>query len=149
MSIAGYIVLGIVILFVLLFYILFVVAYLASSKGYREAKRTDATILEDIGDMKLSTGSHVIGCPRFRTFHIYKVSYYVNGEEQVEEAELRNRKLKVGETVEVRYNISKKGKIKLESEAFLCWTREMAIGYTLGIILGITLCVLKGKGMIQ
>ena len=146
MSIVGYIVIGIVILFVLLFYLLFLISYIGSSKGWREAKRTDATILEDLGDMKLSTGSYAPGCPRFRTFHKYKVHYYVHGEEQIEEAELKNRKLKVGETVEVRYEISKKGKIQLKSEAFLCWTREMAIGMTLGIIVGITVSVMELMG---
>ncbi|MGN0438734.1 MAG: hypothetical protein ACI4F4_09450 [Lachnospiraceae bacterium] len=31
-------------------------------------------ILEDIGDMKLSTGSHVIGCPRFRIVFVNSIS---------------------------------------------------------------------------
>lgn len=74
--------------------------------------------------------------------------YSVNGVEYIEEAELKNRKLNVGDVTEVRYDISKKGKVSLESEAFLCWTREMAIGYTGGVILGIVLSVLKVNGII-
>ena len=81
--------------------------------------------------------------PRFRTFHKYKVSFWLDGKEYLEEAELKNCKLKVGDYIEVRYDISKKGKLQLESEAFLCWTREMAIGYTLGIVLGVVLSILK------
>ena len=149
MSIVGYIVLGIVIIFLLLFYILILIAYIGSSQGYREAARATATILEDLGDMKLSTGSVVIGVPRYRTFHRYKVSYYVNGTEQIGEAELRDRTLKIGDSTEVRYEILKDGKISLESEAFLCWSRELAIGSTIGLILGITLSVLKINDIIQ
>lgn len=148
MSIIGYIVIGIVILVILLVYVLFLLAYAGASKGYREAIRTKATVIEDLGDMKLTTGVVAVGVPRFRTFHKYKVLYSVNGVEYIEEAELKNRKLNVGDVTEVRYDISKKGKVSLESEAFLCWTREMAIGYTGGVILGIVLSVLKVNGII-
>ena len=72
----------------------------------------------------------------FLLLHKYKVAFTVNGEEYIEEAELKNRTHKVGDIVEVRYDISKKGKVHLVSEAFLCWTREMAIGYTLGMLWG-------------
>lgn len=149
MSIIGYIVIGIVILFVLLVYVLFLLAYLGASKSYREAIKTEAIIIEDLGDIKYATGNVVIGVPRFRRFHKYKVSYSVNGEEHVDNVELRNRKLSVGDVTEVRYDISKKGKVRLESEAYLCWTREMAVGYTGGLILGVVLSILKVKGIIQ
>lgn len=52
----------------------------------------------------------------------------MDGEQHIEEAELKNCHLKVGETTEVRYSISEKGELSLESEAFLYWTKEMAIG---------------------
>ena len=149
MSIMGYIVIGIVILFVLLMYVLFLLAYLGASKGYRETIKTEAIIIENLGDIKYTTGSFAVGVPRFRKFHKYKVSYSVNGVEYADDVELRNRKLSVGDVTEVRYNISKEGKVSLESEAFLCWTREMAVGYTGGLILGIVLGVLKVKGIIE
>lgn len=149
MSIIRYIVIGIVILFVLLMYILFLLAYLGASKGYREAIKTEAIIIEDLGDIKLATGSVAIGVPRYRTFHKYKVSYSVNGVEYIDDAELKNRKLSVGDVTEVRYAISKKGKVSLESQAFLCWTREWAFSCTGGLILGIVLGILKVKGIIQ
>lgn len=148
MNIIGYIVLGIIIVIVLLIYVLFVLSYLGSSKSYRGAKRVNATIQEDLGDMRLAAGGQSIGTPRYRTFHKYKVLFFAEGKEYIEEAELKNCELKVGDSVEVRYSISKKGKVSLESEAFLCWTREMAIGYTLGIILGIVLSVLKVNDII-
>lgn len=143
MSIAGYIIIGIVILFLVGFYILLVISYLGTSKGYREAAKTDALILEDMGEVKLATGSHAIGFPRFRTFHKYRVSYYAEGREQIEEVDLRSGKRKVGDHVEVRYHVSTKGSIGLESEAFLCWLREMTIGYTVGLLLGVILAVFK------
>lgn len=149
MNIIGHFVIGIVILFVLLMYVLFLLAYLGASKGYREAIKTEAIIIEDLGDIKYATGSVTIGVPKFRKFHKYKVSYSVNGEEYVDDVELRNRKLSVGDVTEVRYDISKKGKVSLQSEAFLCWTREMAVGYTGGLILGVVLSILKVKGIIQ
>ena len=149
MSIIGYLVIGIVILFVLLIYILFLLAYLGASKSYREAIKTEAVIIEDLGDIKLATGSVAIGVPKFRRFHKYKVSYSVNGEEYIGDAELKNRKLNIGDVTEVRYSISKKGKVGLESEAYFCWTREMALGYTGGLILGIVLSILKVKGIIE
>ena len=149
MSIIKYIVIGIVILFVLLVYVLFLMAYIGASKGYRETIKTEAVIIEDLGDIKYATGSVAIGVPRFRKFHKYKVSYSVNGVEYADDVELRNRKLSVGDVTEVRYNISKEGKVSLESEAFLCWTREMAVGYTGGVILGVVLGVLKVKGIIE
>lgn len=149
MSIVGYIVIGIVILFLLLMYLLILISYLGYSKAYKEAIKTKATIIEDLGDLKMATGSFAVGVPRFRTFHKYKVSYSVNGVEYIEDAELRDRKLNVGDITEVRYAISKKGKISLESEAFLCWSREMAIGYTGGLILGIVLSILKVSGIIS
>lgn len=83
-----------------------------------------------------------------RRFHRYIVSFWVDGTEYFEEAELKNRNLNIGDHIEVRYDISQKGKVELKSEAFLCWSREMAIGYTLGIILGIVLSVMKMKGII-
>ena len=149
MSILGYIILGILIAILLLIYVLFVLSYLGSSKSYKEAMRTTATVIEDLGDLKMSVGSFAIGVPRYRTFHKYKVSFYLDGEQRIEEAELKNCHLKAGETTEIRYSISKKGKLLLESEAFLCWTREMAIGYTLGLVFGIVLAVLKLNGMID
>jgi len=149
MSVAGYIVIGIVILFLLLMYVLILIAYVGYSKAYKEAVKTQATILEDLGDMKMATGSLAIGVPRFRTFHKYKVSYFADGVEYTEEAELRKKTLNVGDVTEVRYNVSKKGKVSLESEAFLCWSREMAIGYTIGLILGVILSVLKINDVIE
>ena len=148
MNLVGYIVAGAVIVILLLVYGLLVLSYLGSSKGYREAKRADAVIIEDLGDMKMATGNITIGVPRFRVFHKYKVSFWVDGQEYIEDAELKNRKLKVGDHIEIRYHISKEGRLKLKSEAFLCWSKEMAIGYTLGILLGIVLSVLKAKDMI-
>lgn len=149
MSLVGYIVLGIIILILLMVYLGFVIAYLGSSKRYREAQKVTALIQEDLGDFKLSTGSSDIGVRRYRKFHRYLVSFRVDGEEYTEEAELKNRKLKVGEQIEVRYDISKDGSPKLVSQAFLCWTREIAIGYTLGIILGVVLAICKAKGIID
>lgn len=146
MSIAGYIVLGIVILFLLLFYIVIGLSYLICSKAYRNAIRTEAVILEDLGDIKLATGSYTIGIPRFRMFHKYKVSYFVNEEKRIEEVDLRQQSRQIGDHVEVRYNISSRDKIQLESEAYVCWLREMAIGYTIGIIIGIILSIFKVKG---
>lgn len=148
MSLIGYIIIGIIIVIVSLVYLLFLLSYIASSKAYREAKRVNAIIQEDLGDMKLATGSTSIGSPRYRTFYKYKVSFVVDGTEYIEEAELKESDLKAGDSVEVRYSISNKGKLSLESEAFLCWTREMAIGYTLGIILGVVLSVLKVNDII-
>lgn len=144
----GYLVIGIIIVVMLLVYVLFVLSYLGASKSYREAKRINAVVKEDLGNVKLSTGSTATGVPRFRTFRKYKVSFWLDGKEYLEEAELKNCKLKVGESIEVRYDISKKGELKLESEAFLCWTREMAVGYTLGIALGVVLGILKLKDII-
>ena len=149
MSITGCIIIGIVIFFLIVFYIILVISYLGTSKGYKEAMRTNAIILEDLGDMRLATGSHVIGSPRFRIFHKYKVCYYVEGIERFDEVELQSRKRKVGDWVEVRYNFLLNGTISLESEAFLCWIREMVIGYTLGLILGIILSILKVNGYIS
>lgn len=149
MSIFGYIVIGIVALFILLVYVLFLMSYIGASKGYKEATKVQATILEDLGDIRFATGSHVVGVPRFRRFHKYKVSYMVDGVEHIDEADLKSGKLQVGDVTEVRYDISKKGEVSLESEAFLCWTREMALGYTGGLILGVVLCILKANGMIR
>ncbi len=143
MGIVGYIVIGLVILFVLLLYLMFLFAFIVSAMSYKNAIKTKATVIEDLGDMKLSTGMIAVGVPRFRTFHKYRVSYFVDGTEYIEEAELKNRNQKVGDVIKVRYGISNKGKVSLESEAFLCWTGEMAIGYTLGLILGIVLCFSK------
>lgn len=148
MNLIGYIVIGIIILIFAVIYLLLVLAYLGSAKGYREAKRVTAEIREDLGDLKMAIGSHSIGRPRFRTFHKYLVSFWVDGVEYTREAELKSRKLKVGDRVEIRYEVSRKGEIEPVSEAFLCWSREMAIGYTLGLILGIVLAVLKTKGVI-
>lgn len=149
MSIVGYIVIGIVILFLLMIYVLLLIAYIGYSKAYRGAIKTEAAIIEDLGDIKMATGSLAIGVPRFRTFHKYKVSYFANGVEHIEEAELRKNALNVGDVTEVRYNVSKKGKVSLESEAFLCWSREMAIGYTIGLILGVILSILKINDVIE
>ena len=81
MSLAGYIVLGIIILILLLFYLLVVLLYYCCSKAYREGDRAKATIVEDLGDMKLATGTVTMCKPRFRTFHKYKVSFWVEGKE--------------------------------------------------------------------
>ena len=148
MSIIGYIIIGIIIIILSLVYLLFLLSYIGSSKSYREAKRVNAIVEEELGNMKLATGSHSIGSPRYRTFYKYKVSFIVDGTEYIEEAELKESDLKVGDSVEVRYSISKKGKLSLESEAFLCWTREIAIGYILGIILGVVLSILKVNDII-
>lgn len=148
MNIVGYIVIGIVVLFILLIYVMFLVSYIGYSKVYREAMITKATIIEDMGEIKLATGSHSIGSPRYRQFYKYKVSYFVNGQEYIEEAELKKRTHNIGDVIEVRYDISKKGKVSLVSEAFLCWTREMAIGYTLGIIVGIIGAILSVNDML-
>lgn len=149
MSIAGYIVLGIVIAILLFVYVLYVVSFIGASKSYREAKRTKATIIEDLGDIKLAAGTRPGGVPRFRTFHKYKVSFYLDGEQHIEEAELKNCHLEVGETTEIRYSISEKGELSLESEAFLYWMKELVIGYTLGFGLGIALAIAKLKGIID
>ena len=149
MNIVGYIVLGIVILIVAIIYITFLWLYIGYARVNREATKTQAVIIEDLGKMKFSTGHHAIGVPRFRIFHRYMVSYWVNGQELIEETELKSHKYKVGERVEVRYDISKKGKVSLMSEAMLCWLQEMAVGYTLGLILGIVLSVLKANGYIE
>lgn len=73
----------------------------------------------------------------------------MDGEQHIEEVELKNCHLKVGETTEVRYSISEKGELSLESEAFLYWTKEMAIGYTLGLIMRIAFGIAKIKGIID
>ncbi|MBR5798545.1 MAG: hypothetical protein IKY23_00640 [Lachnospiraceae bacterium] len=148
MNFIGYIFIGIIILIFAAIYLLYVLTYLGTAKLYRQAERGTAVILEDLGDMRLKTGSATIGVPRYRTYHKYLVSFWVNGTEYTKEAELKNRKLAVGEQVEVRYEISRKGEMDLVSEAYLCWSREMAIGYTLGLILGIVLAVLKANDVI-
>lgn len=148
MSVAGYIVIGIVILFVLLVYLLFLLAYIVYSYRCKSAIRGQATIIEDLGDMKLATGSHAVGIPRFRTYHKYKVSLFVDGVEYIDEAELKDRALKIGDIIEIRYDITSKGKVELMSEAFLSWTREMAVGYTLGIIVGVVGSILHANGII-
>ncbi len=149
MGIVGYIVLGIVILFLLLIYVMFLLSYITFAKSYKQAIRTNATIIEDLGDMKLTVGREGFGHKRYRTFRKYKVSYFVDGKEYIEEAELKNKEQKVGDVIEVRYGISKKGEVSLESEALLSWTREMAVGYTLGLILAVILCILKGFDIID
>ena len=75
MNLIGYIVIGIIIFIFAAIYLLLVLAYLGSAKGYREAKRVTAEIREDLGDLKMATGSHSIGRPRFRTFHKYLVFF--------------------------------------------------------------------------
>ena len=149
MSLAGYIVLGIIILILLLVYFGFVIVYIGTSMRYREAQRVTGRIQNDLGDFKLSTGSSNIGVCRYRTYHRYLVSFPVDGVEVTGEAELKNRKLKVGDKVEVRYELSKEGTPELVSQAYLCWLREMSIGYTLGIILGVVLAICKSKGMLD
>ncbi len=145
----GYMVIGIIIAILLVVYVLFVLIYLGASKGYREAERVNAVIKEDLGNLKMATGSVAIGVPKFRVFHKYNVSFWLEDKEYFEVAELKNCHLKVGDMAEVRYSISKKGKLVMESEALLCWSREMAIGYTLGLVLGIVLSILKVNGVIE
>ena len=60
-----------------------------------------------------------------------------------------NCHIEVGEKTEIRYSISEKGELSLESEAFLYWMKELVIGYTLGFGLGIALGVAKLKGIID
>ena len=54
MSLAGYIVLGIIILILLLLYLGFVIAYIGTSKRYREAQRVIVLIQEDLGILEKS-----------------------------------------------------------------------------------------------
>lgn len=148
MNIVGYIILAICILFVLMIYALFLFGYIISSKNYRAAARTNATVIEILDEIKYATGEHSVGNVRYRKFQKYKVSLCIDGKEFIQEAELKNKKLAVGDIVEVRYDYDKKGKLYLESQALLCWLREMALGYTLGIIVGIVLSILKWKDLI-
>lgn len=146
MGIAGYIVIGLVILFLIVFYLGFMLAYIATSKSYKMAFRTDAVILEVLEEMKLATGSVTPGHPKYQRFGKYKVSIYVDDEEFIREAELKNRKLKAGDHVEVRYSYDKKGKLDLESEALVSWFTGMFWASTAGLILALVLAVLKYNG---
>jgi len=148
MNWGGYMILGVVIVVLLYLYARVVLTYVRASKRYRTAKRVNAIMKEDLGDMKMAIRNITFGVSHFRVFHRYKVSFWLEGTEYVKEAEQKNRKLNVGDNVEVRYHISEKGELQLESEAFLCWSRERAVGYTIGLILGIVLSVLKTKGII-
>lgn len=138
----GYVILGIVILFILLLYISYVVAFIFYSKRYKNAIRINATIKEDLGELKMVVSHRSGGIPRYRRFEIYKVSFWLNGVEYIEEAELRNRTLKIGEVTEVRYDMME-GKLKMVSEAYYAWIKEMAIGWTIGLIFGGALGVYK------
>lgn len=141
----GYIIIGVTALFIFLVYIVILLSCVGYSKAYKEATKTNATILEDLGDLKLATGSFSPGTPRFRIFHQYKVSFMAKGTIHTEIVNLKNRNLQVGDITEIRYDITKDGKVSTESEAFLYWSREMAVGYTIGLILGIVLSILKIK----
>lgn len=149
MSITGYIVIGIVILLVILCYVLLMFAYIGCSKSYKTAFRNDAVILEILEEMKLATGSIAPGKPQYKKFGKYKISMYIDGEEFIREAELKNRKLKEGDHVEVRYSYDKKGNLDLESEALVSWLRGMFWASTAGIILGVVLAILKHNDMIH
>lgn len=148
MAFIGYIILGIIIAILLIVYILFLLTYLSTSKKYKAASKVNGQITDDLGPVKKAVGGVAIGVPRYRVFHKYRVSFYLNGKEYSEEAELKDSYLNIGDSVELRYDISKEGEIKLRSEAFLYWSKEMAIGYTIGLLLGIVLSILKANDLI-
>lgn len=146
MGIVGYVVIGIVILFLIVFYLGFMFAYIAASKSYKMASRTNAVILEVLEEMELATGSVTPGRSRHQKYGKYKVSIYVNGEEFIREAELKSRKLKAGDSAEVRYSYNKKGELELESEALVSWFTGMFWASTAGLILALVLALLKYNG---
>lgn len=148
MTLVGIIVAVIGILIVFGLWLLFVLMAFTAVAIYKKATVVDGVIVENMGNVKYSTGHVTVGVPKFRTFYKYKVSINVDGQEQVVEAELANRTLKEGDHISVRYSVYENNEINIASTARIQWAMEMAIGYTLGIIFAIVLCILYFCGVI-
>lgn len=74
---------------------------------------------------------------------------YIDGVEMEKEVELRKPNLKVGDHVEVRYTTDKNGEIKMFNDGAHSWLKQMAIGYTAGIIFSVIIIILKYTGIMD
>lgn len=122
-------------------WLLFVFMSCIAVYSYKISTKIKAVVIEDLGELNMSTGHIAIGVPKFRTFQRYRVSINVDGQQVDVETELKKCNLKVGDTIVVRYYVGKENNIEIASQADLYWSLEMAIGYTLGIIFGIVLLI--------
>lgn len=72
---------------------------------YRRAERCRGTVLENIGTEKAAAyGRH-----QYRTYGKYRIQYTVGQETHTDELLLRDRNLKAGDSVEIRYVTDKDG----------------------------------------
>ena len=145
---AVYIVVGLVILFVGGIYLLFAALYFSMRMQMKNGIKAVATVLEEIGEERLATGMNGARVRR-RKFYKYNVEYWNGNTNVVGEASVCKRGLQPGDTVEITYEQEQDGTTQIVSEAAYKWSREMFIGYTLGIILGVVLVICKKMGYIQ
>lgn len=143
MSIIEGIVIGVIILILLFIYYMLVKIYISTSKKYRTATKVTGTIVELLEVVKRRTNSRSMFSSSYSVSREYMVRFYVNGREHIEKVDLCNTKYQVGDCAEIRYNISKEGELVVESQGFLRWSRIMAIGSTIGLILGLGMGIYK------
>lgn len=136
------------ILIVLALWLLFVFIAYTSISLYKAAIPIEGVVVKNMGNVKYTTGYISFGMPKFRTFYQYKISVNVEGKEQEVEAELAKRRLKKGDRIRVRYNITEDNEVYITSTSRIHWAMEMALGYTLGIIFGVALWILSENGVI-
>ena len=141
MTVIGVIVAVVGILIVLVLWILSVLVAYSSIGLYRAATTTEATVIENMGNVKYTTGYISFGMPKFRSFYQYRISVNVDGKEQEVQAELAKRRLKEGDRIRVRYSITEDNEVHIVSTSRIHWAMEMTIGYTLGVILGVVLWI--------
>ena len=136
------------ILIVLAFWILFVAIACMLIALYKKGTPIEGVVVENLGYVKYSTGHSSFGVPKFRTFYQYRIAVDIDGVKQEVDAELAKRRLKKGDRIKVRYIITDDNEENISSTARIHWALEMALGYTLGIIFGITLWILSERGII-
>ncbi len=148
MTVIGIIVAVVGIFIVLGLWLLFVTAAVSLISIYKKATVIDSVIVENLGNVKYSTGHVTVGVPKFRTFYKYKVLICINGEEHILETELVKRNLNPGEHVQVKYGIGVDDEISIISTSRIHWAMEMALGYTLGVVFAAVMVVLSIIGVI-
>lgn len=148
MSVGSIIAISVVILIVGAIYLLYLVSYIMTSKRYRSAQRSDAVVAEILDEVHMATGMSKSCTKIERKFGNYLVTFQTDNGEVTMQTSVKKRNVKVGDHIEVRYDVNEAGEIKIISESFLCWLRQMAIGYTSGLILGIILAICEYEGLI-
>lgn len=119
--------------------ILFLSYDIRQAGRYRRAERCRGTVLENIGTEKIAAyGRH-----QYRKYGKYRVQYTVGQETYKDEILLKDRKLKPGDSVEVRY-IREEGGISPVNDVSARRLKEVIITFLIVLPLCIYFIYTKG-----